>query len=265
MASTRHAHLLIVGGGPAGYTAAIYAARANLHPVLIQGLQPGGQLMITTEVENYPGFAEAVMGPWLMDQFTRQAEHCGAEHVADIVTEVDLSVRALPPHLRQRRRLDRRRADRRHRRPGALARARQRAPLLGLRRLGLRHLRRLLLPRQAGGGRGRRQHGRRGGALPLEARLQGHPDPPPRPAPGREDPPGPPVPHPQRRGPVGPRRRGGGRARTSPRASPASGCARCGPARSASSRSTACSSPSATTRRPGCSPASLTWTPRAIS
>jgi thioredoxin reductase (NADPH) len=93
MASTRHAHLLIIGGGPAGYTAAIYAARANLHPVLIQGLQPGGQLMITTEVENYPGFAEAVMGPWLMDQFTRQAEHCGAEHVADIVTEVDLSVR----------------------------------------------------------------------------------------------------------------------------------------------------------------------------
>src|SRR5919205_166916 len=93
MASTRHAHLLIVGGGPAGYTAAIYAARANLHPVLIQGLQPGGQLMITTEVENYPGFAEAVMGPWLMDQFNKQAEHCGAELVADIVTEVDLSLR----------------------------------------------------------------------------------------------------------------------------------------------------------------------------
>src|SRR3569833_2967906 len=93
MPAHHHSKVLIIGAGPAGYTAAIYAARANLKPILIQGLQPGGQLTITTDVENYPGFAEAVQGPWLMDQMTRQAEHCGAELVADLVTEVDLSVR----------------------------------------------------------------------------------------------------------------------------------------------------------------------------
>jgi thioredoxin reductase (NADPH) len=89
----RHAAVLIVGGGPAGYTAAIYAARANLKPVLLQGLQPGGQLTITTEVENYPGFAEPVMGPWLMEQMTKQAEHVGAELVHDLAVEADLAAR----------------------------------------------------------------------------------------------------------------------------------------------------------------------------
>jgi thioredoxin reductase (NADPH) len=93
MPQTTHSRLLIVGGGPAGYTAAIYAARANLAPMLIQGLQPGGQLTITTEVENYPGFAAAVQGPWLMEQMTAQAEHVGARLVSDIVTELDLSSR----------------------------------------------------------------------------------------------------------------------------------------------------------------------------
>jgi thioredoxin reductase (NADPH) len=93
MATTQHATMLIIGGGPAGYTAAIYAARANLKPLLIQGLQPGGQLTITTDVENYPGFADPIQGPWLMEQMMAQAEHCGTTLVGDVVTEVDLSLR----------------------------------------------------------------------------------------------------------------------------------------------------------------------------
>ena len=91
--STKHAPVLIIGSGPAGYTAAIYAARAMLKPVLVAGLQQGGQLTITTDVENYPGFAEPVQGPWLMGEMLKQAEHVGAEIVNDIVTSVDLDVR----------------------------------------------------------------------------------------------------------------------------------------------------------------------------
>jgi thioredoxin reductase (NADPH) len=84
---------LIIGSGPAGYTAAIYAARANLKPVLVQGIQPGGQMTITTDVENYPGFADVIQGPWLMEQMQKQAEHVGTRVMFDTITEVDLSRR----------------------------------------------------------------------------------------------------------------------------------------------------------------------------
>lgn len=90
---TTHSKVLIIGSGPAGYTAAIYAARANLEPILVTGMEPGGQLMITTEVENYPGFAEKIEGPWLMEQMKGQAENVGTKLVNDYITEVDFSQR----------------------------------------------------------------------------------------------------------------------------------------------------------------------------
>ncbi|WP_333586240.1 thioredoxin-disulfide reductase [Phenylobacterium sp.] len=93
MSEPRTTRCLILGSGPAGYTAAIYAARALLNPVMIAGIQPGGQLTITTDVENYPGFAEVIQGPWLMDQMRAQAEHVGTEIINDIVIEADLSSR----------------------------------------------------------------------------------------------------------------------------------------------------------------------------
>jgi thioredoxin reductase (NADPH) len=93
--SSRHAKVLIVGSGPAGYTAAIYAARAMLDPVLVSGFQPGGQLMITTDVENYPGFAEPIQGPWLMEQMQKQAAHVGTTMIADHIAEAHLSERPI--------------------------------------------------------------------------------------------------------------------------------------------------------------------------
>jgi thioredoxin reductase (NADPH) len=93
MSKTGHAKVVIIGSGPAGYTAAIYAARAMLEPVLIQGVQPGGQLTVTTDVENYPGFADVIQGPWLMEQMEKQAAHVGTKLVYDHVNAVDLSQR----------------------------------------------------------------------------------------------------------------------------------------------------------------------------
>jgi thioredoxin reductase (NADPH) len=91
MSQTHRARVLIIGAGPAGYTAAIYAARAGLKPLLVAGLQPGGQLMITTDVENYPGFAEIIQGPWLMEQMAQQAEHVGTTIIQDLIVSADLS------------------------------------------------------------------------------------------------------------------------------------------------------------------------------
>jgi thioredoxin reductase (NADPH) len=91
--TSNHSKVIILGSGPAGCTAAIYAARAMLAPTIISGIQPGGQLTITTEVENYPGFADAIQGPWLMDQMQKQAEHLGTKFVSDTIAAVDLSRR----------------------------------------------------------------------------------------------------------------------------------------------------------------------------
>ncbi len=93
MSQEHHSKVLVLGSGPAGYTAAIYAARANLSPMLVEGLQVGGQLSITTDVENYPGFAEAIQGPWLMDQMKAQAGNVGTTMLFDTIVEVDLSRR----------------------------------------------------------------------------------------------------------------------------------------------------------------------------
>ncbi len=90
---SEHAKVVIIGSGAAGYTAAIYAARAMLKPRLFAGLQPGGQMTITTDVENYPGFADVIQGPWLMEQMKAQAEHVGADIVNDVIVEADLSTR----------------------------------------------------------------------------------------------------------------------------------------------------------------------------
>ncbi len=96
--SQHHSKVLIIGSGPAGYTAAIYAARANLQPILVSGYEPGGQLMVTTDVENYPGFADVIQGPWLMEQMKKQAEHVGTTMVSDFIKEVDFNSRPFKAH-----------------------------------------------------------------------------------------------------------------------------------------------------------------------
>ena len=116
-----HAKVLILGSGPAGCTAAIYAARAMLEPVMVAGMQPGGQLTITTEVENYPGFASAIQGPWLMEQMQAQVEHLGTKVTYDLVTSADLAVRPFVLSGDSGRRYSAELADHCNRRPGEMA------------------------------------------------------------------------------------------------------------------------------------------------
>ena len=197
---TKHAQILILGSGPAGYTAAIYAARAMRKPVLIQGIQSGGQLTITTDVENYPGFADVIQGPWLMEQMQAQAEHVGTELISDHIMEVDLKKR---PFVLKGDSGDTYTCDVLIICTGAQARwlgLPIGGGLPGLWRLGLRDLRRLLLQGQGRGRGRRRQHGRRGSAVPDQLRPQGHGRAPARWFPRREDPAGPPVQEPEDRG-----------------------------------------------------------------
>ena len=256
MTETRHAKVLILGSGPAGYTAAIYAARAMLNPLLIQGSQPGGQLTITTDVENYPGFADVIQGPWLMEQMQAQAEHVGTEVVLDQIFEGRSAEAPVPARGRERHGLHLRRAHHLHGRAGALARHPVGREVQGPRRVRLRDLRWLLLQGQRRGRRGRRQHRRRGGDLPHQLRQARHRRAPPRPLPRREDPAGAAAQEPEDQRDLGQRRRRDPRTRGSQVGDGRALEEHSKPARRARSRPTASSSPSATRRRPSCSRAS---------
>ena len=166
--------VIVIGGAAAGYTAALYAARANMKPLVFEGVNWGGQLMITSDVENYPGYPAGVLGPEMMQDFRKQAERFGAEFVTDDVTKVDFSERPFRVWVGD----DEYRAESVIVATGANARQlgleSERTPP-GARRLLLRRLRRGLLPRQDGRRRRRRRLGDGGGDVPGEVRLEGDP------------------------------------------------------------------------------------------
>ena len=166
MTNSISTRVAVLGSGPAGLTAAIYAARAGLSPIVIQGIQPGGQLTTTTDVENYPGFREVIQGPWLVEEMQAQAEHVGTKIVWDHISSVDLSRRPFRLTGDSGAQYF---ADALVIATGAqaqMARPSVRRAYEGQGRVGLRDLRRLLLPRQEGRGDRRRQHRGRGSALP---------------------------------------------------------------------------------------------------
>ena len=204
MSKVTHAKLVIIGSGPAGCTAAIYAARAMLEPIMIRGVQAGGQLTITTDVENYPGFAEVIQGPWLMEQMEKQAAHVGTRLVADHVTKLDLSQRPFRLECDSRRRLPGRRRRARDRRAGALARSSLRAEVQGL------SASRPARPATASSIAARRSFVIGGGNTAVEEALfltnfaaQGHGRASARSFPRREDPAGSPVQESEDRGDLG--------------------------------------------------------------
>ena len=166
MTSTRHARLIILGSGPAGYSAAVYAARANRAPLLITGVEQGGQLMTTTDVDNWPGDVEGLQGPALMERMRLHAERFATEIRNDHIHRVDLGTRPFRLHG-DAGELQLRCAHHRHRRGGEIPGAAVGGEIPRPRRVGLRHLRRLLLPRPARGGDRRRQYRGRGGAVPV--------------------------------------------------------------------------------------------------
>ncbi len=186
MSNTKHAKVLILGSGPAGYTAAVYAARANLHPVLVTGIAQGGQLMTTTDVDNWPADALGVQGPELMERF-KSTPSASRPRWCSTTSTRSISPAAVQADRRQRRVLVRR-ADRGHRRFGQVPRAAVGSGVHGQGRVGLRDLRRILLPRPGLLRDRRRQHRGRGNAVPVEHREQGLPRAPARQVPRRADP-----------------------------------------------------------------------------
>ena len=185
--ASKHCRVLILGSGPAGYTAAVYAARANLQPVLITGLAQGGQLMTTTDVDNWPADAMGVQGPELMERFLKHAERFKTEIIFDHIHTAKLEGDADHGHRRPGH-LHLRCADHRDRRLGDVPRARLGAEVHGQGRIGLRDVRRLLLQGTGRRGRRRRQYGRGGSAVPHQHREARRRRPPPRQVPRRSDP-----------------------------------------------------------------------------